>query len=250
MEASPTPPAAPAAKPRIGVGDTIGEAFDVYRQNFGALFGSALVVFAVVGLIGWLLELTDAWLLGLLAAAIRLAGHSLYTGFVVRLVQDVRDGRRDNSIEDLFSAVTPVLLALIVFGILAGIGITIGFIFVIVPGLVLLTFWAVGAPAIVVEDIGPIEAFGRSWKLVRGNAWSVFGVILVTFLIVIVISVVLTVVGAVLGDIGLLIASILSGGVTAPIYALVAAILYFELSGGGARAAQTAPAAPPPPPSA
>ena len=44
----------------------------------------------------------------------------------------------------------------------------------IVPGLILITIWAVVAPSIVVEDKGVFEAFGRSRELVRGNGWKVF----------------------------------------------------------------------------
>ena len=82
----------------------------------------------------------------LLAAAIRVAGDALYVGFVVELVGDVRDGRRDQTVSDLFSSAAPYILPLVGFGILAGIGIAIGFVLIIVPGLILLTFWSVGAP--------------------------------------------------------------------------------------------------------
>src|ERR687897_320399 len=69
--------------------------------------------------------------------------------------------------------------------------VSIGFILLIIPGLILITIWSVGAPAIVAEGAGPIEAFGRSWRLVRGDAWPVFGTLLVALVIVIVIGVVL-----------------------------------------------------------
>ena len=62
----------------------------------------------------------------------------------------------------------------IVFGILFEIGVGIGLVLLIIPGLILLTMWSVGAPAIVVERAGAFQAFGRSWHLVRGEAWSVF----------------------------------------------------------------------------
>ena len=75
----------------------------------------------------------------------------------MKLVQDVRDGRRDISVGELFSAAAPYIGTLILNGILAGIAITIGFILIIVPGLILLTIWAVIAPSIVVEDQGVIE---------------------------------------------------------------------------------------------
>jgi hypothetical protein len=51
--------------------------------------------------------------------------------------------------------------------------------------LILLTFWSMGAPAIVAERVGVLEAFGRSWKLVKRNAWFAFGVLAVVLLIAI-----------------------------------------------------------------
>jgi hypothetical protein len=252
MEASPTQPPGPAPGKRIGAGDVIGEAFSVYRDNFAALFGSALVVFAVVGVIAGIVQIGDSVILALVASIIRLAGHALYTGFVVRLVQDVRDGRRDDTVGDLFAAAMPAILSLIVFGVLFGIAVGIGLVFLLVPGLVLLTFWAVGAPAIVVEGIGPIEAFGRSWRLVRGNAWSVFGTLLLTFLIVLVIQFIISAIATPIGDVALVIAVILGAAITAPIYSLVVSILYFDLGGGdrpAAPAAAAQPGTPPPPPS-
>lgn len=247
MEASPTPPPTPAAR-RIGAGDVVSEAFSVYRDNFGALFGSALAVFIVVGVIAGLVQIGDSFILALVASIIRLAGHALYTGFVVRLVQDVRDGRRDETVGDLFEAAMPAILSLIVFGILFGIAVGIGFVFLIVPGLILLTFWSVGAPAIVIEGLNPIEAFGRSWRLVRGNAWSVFGALLLAFLIVLVIQFIITAIATPIGDLALVIGVVLAAAITAPIYSLAVSILYFELGGGTQPAPAAAQAAPPPPP--
>lgn len=235
-----------AARPpadRISVGGVISEAFSIYTQNAGALLGAAAAVFVIVGLASGLLQSAGGVILGLLAGIVRLVGYAIFIGFVVRLVQDVRDGRRDHSVGDLFSAATPTILPLIGFGILFGLGVGIGFILLIVPGLVLLTFWSVGAPAIVVERVGTVDAFGRSWRLVRGDAWSVFATLLVTLLIVIAIGFVLAAIATPIGDgeAATWIAAIVSSIITAPIYALVASVLYFDL-GGGESAAGAEPA--------
>jgi hypothetical protein len=231
MEAAQPP--APAPAKRIAVGEVIGETFSIYGQNLGALLGSAIVVFIVVGLIAGILEASGGLILVLLAAAVRFAGQALYAGFVVKLVEDVRDGRRDHRVGDLFSAAAPFILPLIGFGLLFGIGVGIGFFLLVVPGLILITFWSVGAPAIVVEGIGPIDAFGRSWRLVRGNGWPVFGTLLVVLLINIGIWIVLAAIATPIGDgeVATWIASIVSGTLTAPIFALAVSVLYFNLAG-------------------
>jgi len=235
MEASPAPAS------RISVGEVVSETFRVYRENAGALLGSAVAVFIIVGVLAALLEATDAVIFILLASVVRIAGDTLYMGFVVELVHDVRDGRRDHAVGDLFSAAAPVILPLIAFAILYAIGVMVGLILLIVPGLILLTFWSVGAPAMVVERIGPIAAFRRSWRLVSGDAWSVFGVVFVTALIVLGIGLLLAAIATPIGDgeIATYVASIVASAITAPVFALAASIMYFDLGGGSV-------AAPPP----
>jgi hypothetical protein len=246
---------APAPAKRISVGDVISETFSIYGQNLGALLGSAILVFVVVGLLAGILQSAGGVILVLLAGAVRLAGQALYTGFVVKLVEDVRDGRRDQGVGDLLSAAGPFILPLIGFGILFGIGVTIGFFLLIVPGLILITFWSVGAPAIAVEGIGPIDAFGRSWRLVRGQAWSVFGTLLVVLLIVIGIGIVLAAIANPIGngEVSTWIASIISTTITAPIFAIAVTVLYYELATpsapqptAGVPPASEPPAPPPP----
>jgi hypothetical protein len=127
--------------------------------------------------------------------------------------------------------VTPVLFALLAVSILAGIGIGIGLVLLIVPGLILATFWAVVAPVTVLERPGVFPAFGRSWELVRGNGWPVFGVIIMFILIFIAIGIVLGVIGALLGDAGEVILGYVGTVITAPLVALAASVLYFELKG-------------------
>jgi hypothetical protein len=241
--------AAPVPARKLSVGRVINETFSIYGQNAGALIGSAIVVFVIVGLLAGLLQAAGGVVLALLAGVVRLAGAALYAGFVVKLVEDVRDGRRDQTLGDLVSSAAPAIVPLIVFGILFGLGVGIGLILLIIPGLILLTFWSVGAPAIVVEGAGPIEAFGRSWQLVRGDAWSVFATLVVVLLIVIVIGFILGAIATPIGDGAIVVASVISNVITAPIFALAVSAMFFDL-GGGRPSEVPAPATAPPPPSA
>jgi hypothetical protein len=231
-----------ASGTRIDAGRVIGQAFSTYQNQLGALLGGAVIVIGVTSVIDLLLGLTGRLWLVLAGVIVGLIGQVLYTGYVVKLVQDVRDGRLDQSMDELFSAAAPFVGALIVNGIFYGIAVACGFFLFVIPGLVLITIWAVVAPAIVAEGRGPFEAFGRSRELVRGNGWNVFFTIVLAFLIVVVVSVVFAFVGAAIGDAGRVILGAIGNVLVVPIVALVSTLLFFDLGGGGAPSA--APEAP------
>jgi hypothetical protein len=212
--------------PRLSPGDVIGRAFEIYRDQIGVLLPAALVVFAVNALAGWVF---DEGVLTLVAVVVSLVLATLYEGMVVQLVRDVQDGRRDNTVGELFGSVSPVLLPLIAVSILAGLGIGIGFLLLIFPGLILLTFWSVVAPVTVIERPGVFRAFGRSRELVRGYGWPVFGTIVLVFLLVIAASIAAAQIGVVLGDVGRAILSWIFNALTQPVAALTASVLYFTL---------------------
>lgn len=218
---------------QIESGRVISEAFENYRNYAGPLLAVALLVVGIAGVISGVLGASDSLLLALLGLIVYIAAGVLYTGYVVKLVQDVRDGRRDHSVAELFESAAPYIGTLILNGILAAIGIGIGLALLIVPGLILITIWAVVAPAIVVEGAGVIEAFGRSRDLVRGNGWPVFGAILIAYLIVLGVSFVTAGVGdAIADDAGHVILGTIGDILAAPILALVASALFFDLGGG------------------
>lgn len=216
-------------KRKIDVGGTISEAFSIYGANAGVLLPVAFWLFLVVAILNGIAG--SSLVLILLASVVGIAAGTLYQGTVVNLVQDVQDGRRDFSAGDLLRSATPFILPLVGAGILAGLGIGIGLFLLIVPGLFLLTIWAVIAPVIVIEKSGVIDSFGRSRALVRGNGWGVFGVILIAFVIVLVGNLFFGAIAAAIADGPLLriVFSALASTITAPVSALVAAVLYFHL---------------------
>lgn len=238
MEAA-APPPAPTPQPAGGsrpieVGRVISDAFGIYSANLGVLMMTSVAVAIVFGIVVGLLNDAGGAFMQILAWIVQLIGTALYTGFVVRLVQDVRDGRRDMTVGELFAAASPAIGSLIVWSILSGVAIGIGFLLLIIPGLILMTIWAVGAPAIVAEDVGPLEAFGRSYELVRGQAWTVFGVLVVVFLIMFVASLIAAIIGAAIGGVaGAIIVGIIVLALFMPVSALVASTLFFDLGGGG-----------------
>jgi hypothetical protein len=231
---------------RLDTASVFERLFQVYGAQFTLIFPAAVLVFLPVAVISAAAGRGNAG--GQIVAAL-LSTVATYwlQGMVVEAVRDIADGRRDFSVGGLFAAATPVLGTLILAGILGGIGIGIGFVLFIIPGLLLATWWAVLAPVIVIERRGAFEAFGRSRELVRGNGWQVFGVIVVVLLIEIVVSLLL---GAVFSGadsrIGAALTTLLTGALIAPISAIAASIVYLDLSGTPVAGAATGPEVPPP----
>ena len=208
----------------------LGEAWSYYRR-FAAhflliafvIYVGAAIVAALLGLAGGI-GLFLGWIINLIAAF-------LVQAALVKAVQDVRDGRVDLNLGETVSAVLPYLLPVAAASILAGIGISIGFILIIVPGLVLLTFWSLIVPSIVIGGEGVFGSFGKSWRTVRGYAWHVFGTYVLVFLILIVFNIVL---GLVLLALPLVarnfISNVISGTLVAPFLALVVTLIYYRLT--------------------
>jgi hypothetical protein len=213
---------------KIDVGQVINKVFDIYRDQAGVLLPVALAIYLGVAILAAILAVISPILI-LLALIIQFIAGYFYAGMVVQLVADVQDGRRDSSVGDLFNSVTGVVAPLIGAAILAGIAIGIGFLLLIVPGLFLLTIWAVVAPVIVLERPGVIAAFGRSRELVRGNGWQVLGTIVLFVLILFVASLFLGAIGAALGDVGRAIMNLVANVLAAPLFGLATAVLYFTL---------------------
>lgn len=235
-------------KRELSVGDTLSEVFSTYGAHAGVLLPVAFWLFLVVAIVDGLVGSNLA--LFPLVIVVSTIAATLYQGMVVGLVRDVQDGRRDSSVGELFGYAAPVLLALIGAGLLSGIGIGIGLVLLIVPGLYLLTIWALIAPVIVIERSGVFEAFGRSRQLVRGNGWPVFWVIVVAFLISIVGAAIFGAIASSVADGPLvrIVFSALASTITAPIGALVAGVLYYRLlSRSAADPPESAAPAPPGP---
>jgi hypothetical protein len=216
---------------KLDTGRVFERIFKIYGEQFTLLIPAALVLFIPVALLNGLVLTSGGVLASLGAAAIALIATYWFQGMVVEAVVDILDGRRDHTVGSLFSAASPFIGTLIGAGILAGIGITIGFILIIVPGLILLTIWAVIVPAIVIDKTGVMGAFGRSRQLVRDNGWRVFGVIVVLFLLQVVVGGVLSAIADGVSDTfaGYAIADLIGRVLIVPLSAIAATVMYVEL---------------------
>jgi hypothetical protein len=226
----------------VDPGSILREAWELYKAQWRHLLPLALVVYLALSLLALALALLLGWLGAIAAAFISIAGIFWLQGALVEAVADVRDGRADLTIGETLRRVQPRIWAIAGAGILSALGILLGLVLLILPGLVLLTWWSVILPVVVLERAPVFEAFGRSRALVRGNGWNVFGLIVLTVLILIAVSIVVAIVFVWLPDgLDTYVTDVVRNTLTAPFVALAWTLMYFRLR--GARAAAEPPPA-------
>jgi hypothetical protein len=215
----------------------LDEAWRMYKTFARHLLAIAFVIYLIAAVIIALLALAGGYVGALLAVLVSVAAAFVLEATLVKAVQDVRDGHADLSISETVREAMPFLLPVLGASFLAALGIAIGLYLIIVPGLYLITIWAVIVPVIIIERAGVLASFGRSRALVRGHGWHVFGTLVLVFIIMLVVNFVLSLVflalPRVLGD-GL--SSVISGTLIAPFLALVVTLVYYRLVGSSAPA--------------
>ena len=229
------------------VGSVLSEAFELYQRFFTRFFLTAAAVFVVLSLFTAIAaDVSDdganvvAALWSLASLVVLIIGSLWLQGALTATVADVRDGRADEGIEAVFRRVRPALGTLFIAGLLTGLGIALGFVALIVPGLFLLTRWVLVTPAVVLERLPATDAMRRSWELVRGHGWPVFGVILITMIIAgIAQSIALALFGFLPEFLQDWVGGLVANSLVAPFLALAWTVMYFRLRGDPAPPART-----------
>jgi hypothetical protein len=114
----------------------------------------------------------------------------LTQGALVRATIAHSEGREASFGESAMAGLR-VVLPLLLLGILFSLGLMLGFVLLIVPGIFLYLMWAVAAPALVEERTGVFGAFNRSSYLTKGARWHILALGLVMVLIYLIFSAVI-----------------------------------------------------------
>jgi hypothetical protein len=220
----------------VTVGAILGEAWGLYTRFFKRFFVIAAIVYLVVNLLNALVATAFghsagiAVLLALISTVVSFVGTFWLQGALVYAVEDVRDGRIDTTVEQVFERVRPYLGTLIIVGILAALGIALGFVLLIVPGCILLTWWSLVVPVVVLEGKPVGEAFSRSRELVRGYGWSVFGAIIVAIIATAIASGIIQAIFSGLGNfLRTWIGGTIASAVTGPFLAVMLTLVYSKV---------------------
>jgi len=118
--------------------------------------------------------------------------------------------------------------------------IALGLLAFLVPGLVLLTLWALIVPVVVIEGCGPMRSFGRSQEIVRGHLLTMFALMLIAFVGVMgIVANLIRLLFLPLPDfVDVWLGSLVAHSLTVPFAAVVLTTAYFQLTGERAAPAE------------
>lgn len=221
-----------APKRKLAVGAVLTEVLQTYRTHAGPLLSLAAIVFLPLTL---LTEIIGRESVGAgMGVSLALSGSAafLYCAVTAPLALNPRPNAGEVSIGELWSAASPNFAALVLAGAVYTAATTLGVLLLIVPGLILITIWAVAAPIIRFENAGALAALSRSQGLVKGHGWQTFAVVICVVLIVLGGSILVQslAIGITGEETGTFIGSWLSVVLAAPMFALMSAILYRTLN--------------------
>jgi Uncharacterised protein family (UPF0259) len=166
--------------------EVAAEIWRVYRRRWTFLVPAAIAILLPQSIADGVLEgshlehlrsLTDFAEVGagLLILAVNLLGQAAYAGLTAAAVVDWRAGQPLPPLSELLRALP--IQRLIVLDVVLTLMVALGFLLVVVPGLIALTYLFVSPAVLKLEHLRVWESIRRSVQLVRGHALRVFVIV-------------------------------------------------------------------------
>lgn len=127
---------------------------------------------------------------------------------------------------------------------LAGLGVLLGMLLLLVPGIFLAVAWSLAVIIRVDGNEGVSEALTRSFEMTRGSRWAIFAVWLIFWILFLICFVLLGAMSAVVGPSGTTLVDVVivpvMTGVTAAVSSVISAAIFQDLNRAKATPAHTA----------
>lgn len=213
------------------ISGVLGEAWEVYKRLWQRSVVVAGLVFAVVSLANALAFRSGTVATTLVSVVLALAGGLLVQGALVEVVRDLHEGREPRPVGEYYASTRDRLGTLLGASLLYGLGVVIGFVLLIVPGLIAVARWSLIVPLLVIERLGIGEAFSRSSTLVRGQTGRVLVLVVVANVITGVAGFAIRSAFGFLPDFGAIwIGGTIASAIAVPYEAHVLTVLYYRLT--------------------
>lgn len=176
----------------LSLGELLDRTFQLYRRHFLIFIG----IVALPHLFLLPLQLASVWQrttkrfdLVDVAFALVIAGGGIFVLAIAQAATVIAVSRlylgQPASIVDSYSRVSGHVIRLCLLILAVGILTGIGFILLIIPGILLTIRWSVVVPAMVLEDAGIGESMSRSAALTQGDWLRIFGIYFIYFVMAI-----------------------------------------------------------------
>jgi hypothetical protein len=240
---------APVLRP-LGVGEVLDAAFAVYRRHAFPLWKLVAIVVALPAALDGAVGVAERQVsdsadsssgslvvLQLLVLVVSVIASFLATAAAYRLVADAYLGRPVDPGTSLRFGLKRVGAVMWV-SLLAGLGIFVGLLLLVVPGVYLAVAWSVAIPVLLGENLRGTAALGRSRALVRGRFWPCAGVLFLAFLLAAIVAlaiefIVVGITGSSDNDTVIFftqgISSLISNTLVLPFQVAVTTVLYIDL---------------------
>ncbi len=156
----------------------------VYKRNFGLYFGYAAWILIPEAVLIFLSgALPDDFLIGQAAISILVMVLAIWIGIVMTKITAGILLRKKLDLEIISRTSLPIIASVFWIALLAGIIQLIGFLLLIVPGVILTVWYAFAEMEVVLNDKRGVAALTSSRELTRGKFWPVLIRILVGTLV-------------------------------------------------------------------
>ncbi len=219
----------------LTTGELLDQTFALYRARFGLFVGIASLPYliyllfrlALIGLVvlgpgiqkgsGSFSIAILGGLMALLAGIVSACATAASQAATVMAVSHVYLDR-PATVMDSYSRITYLIPRIVFLTILVGLGIGVGLVLLIVPGLIFMSMWSLAVPVAVLEDRRITDSMSRSSDLTKGDRWRFFFILFLFLVITIAV-------GAGLDEGIALIAGAQPAGTDAPTWAAVASVV-------------------------
>jgi uncharacterized membrane protein len=213
------------------ISEVLRDALSVYQRLWRRSVVVAGLVFAVVSLADAFAARKSTEATTLVSVILALVGGLLVQGALVEVVRDLHEGREPGPIGTYYTRTRDRLGTLLGASLLYGIGVAVGFLLLVVPGLIAVARWSLIVPLVVIERLGVGEAFSRSSQLVKGQTGRVLVLVVVSAIITGLISLAVRAAFGFLPQFGSVwIGGTIASAVAVPYQAHVLTVLYYKLT--------------------
>ncbi len=234
----------------LSLGDVISKTFELYRRDFTKYFVLFAVVGVIIGIVTTLArqafplptlpsnptpQQVSNWFPSFLGALVLLiALISIVTvvfspiaqGTAIKLASEqIEKGHAEIGTSVRFAV--SKLLWIWALSIVVGIVVILGFIALIVPGIILAIMFSLAFPVLLIENKGVLESMGRSRELVSHRWLKTFATFLVLGIVTIVASAIVSAISGLVGVAGPVVDGLLSAFYQ-PLFPILLTVYYYS----------------------